>query len=151
MKYIKTIVTLIERAEKKGTAKINTREKDWYTGWTGDIIEKYRVDIKEGKAILYHYGTHTATVNTVDNELEYYYGESVSDRDSLNTFVDYFSIEPNFRYFPSTETFIYEDQKGREIMESTKEVLLSTLILITTPIWIVPFTLYEMFKAQQLK
>ena len=111
MKFIKTIENLLERAERKGTAHINGR-MSYAWGEKGDLEEKYKIHITRRNILfMYHWGTLTATINLNTLEIENYYGESVSDRDSLNTLVYCLGIAPNFRYLPSKDLFIYEDEK----------------------------------------
>lgn len=108
MKYIKTIDTLLTKAQEKGESKINGRMAlGW--GMLGDLEEKYSIEIDGNKLTMNHWGTETIEIDTDTNEIVSYYGESNSDRDSLNTLVDCLGIAPNFRYLPSKNLFIYED------------------------------------------
>lgn len=107
MKFIKTIDTLLAKAEQKGFARINGRYNDGYG--LGELEEKYSIKIEDNILTMKHWGTVTAQINLHDNTLEYHYGESVSDRDSLNTLVYCLGIAPNFRYLPSKDLFIYEN------------------------------------------
>lgn len=108
MKFIKTIEVLLEKAKEKGTAQINGRMSHW-GGAKGDLEEKYKIHItRKNILFMYHWGTLTATINLNTLEIENYYGESVSDRDSLNTLIYLLGINGKFRYFPSTDKFIYE-------------------------------------------
>ena len=107
MKFIKTIETLLTKAQEKGEAKINGRYFDGYG--KGEIEEKYAIEIDGNKLIMRHWGTQTIEIDTDTNEIVSYYGESNSDRDSLNTLVYCLGIAPNFRYLPSKNLFIYED------------------------------------------
>ena len=107
MKYIKTIENLLEKAENKGKAILNGRYRDY--GYVGDLEEKYAIEIDGNKLIMRHWGTQTIEINTDTKEIVSYYGQSNSDRDSLNTLVDCLGIAPNFRYLPSKNLFIYED------------------------------------------
>ena len=108
MKYIKTIEGLLNKAEQKGQAKINGRmNMGW--GMIGDLEEKYAIEIDGNKLIMRHWGTQTIEIDLSVNEIVSYYGESNSDRDSLNTLVDCLGIKPNFRYLPSKDLFIYEN------------------------------------------
>lgn len=108
MKYIKTIETLLIKAQEKGEANINGRmNMGW--GMVGDLEEKYSIEIDGNKLTMNHWGTETIEIDTDTNDIVSYYGESNSDRDSLNTLVDCLGISPNFRYLPSKNLFIYED------------------------------------------
>ena len=97
----KTIVTLIERASRKGTARAYS-----YTGYYGEKqhIEKYRVVSDEGRWLLYHYGTLTATVT--DGIGKVVYGESRSDVDSIQTFLMELTRQaPELHFYPSRDVF----------------------------------------------
>lgn len=97
----KTILTLIERASRKGIAKAFS-----YRGEYGEKqhVEKYRVISDEGRWLLYHYGTLTATVT--DSVGEVVYGESRSDLDSITTFLNTLSGgAPEMHYYPSKDLF----------------------------------------------
>lgn len=108
MKFIKTIENLLNKAESKGEAILNGRMSlGW--GMIGDLEEKYAIEINGNKLVMRHWGTQTIEIDLSVNEIVSYYGESNSDRDSLNTLVYCLGIAPNFRYLPSKDLFIYED------------------------------------------
>jgi len=110
-KTIKTVETLIERAQAnyektgKGLAKINRRQRDMWG--VGDLQEVYRVETDGQSISLYHYGTLTAKVT--NNHIEYVYGRSVSDADSVATFLNktaqQFGVVYNASYRPSIDRF----------------------------------------------
>ena len=89
-----TLTNLIERAQrnKEGKAVLNGRITEW-GGYKGPLEEKYAIAL-EGNAIvrLRHWGTETLVINTVTKEILDYYGESNSDRDSMNFVLDYFDM-----------------------------------------------------------
>ena len=111
-KTIKTVETLIERAQAnyektgKGVAKVNRRSVD---GWdyTNELQEVYRVETDGQSISLYHYGTLTAKVT--NNHIEHIYGQSVSDADSVATFLNetaqQFGVVYNAGYRPSVNRF----------------------------------------------
>ena len=107
MKFIKTNEGLLNKAEQKGEAKINGRYNDGYG--LGELEEKYAIEIEGNTLVMRHWGTQTIEIDLSVNEIVSYYGESNSDRDSLNTLVYCLGIAPNFRYLPSKDLFIYED------------------------------------------
>lgn len=107
MKFIKTIEGLLSKAEQKGEAILNGRYFDGYS--KGELEEKYAIEIEGHKLVMRHWGTQTIEIDLSTNKIVSYYGESVSDRDSLNTLVYCLGMEPNFRYLPSKDLFIYED------------------------------------------
>ena len=109
---IKTVVNLIEKAQSRidengtGRAQLNGRMRGF--GYIGRLEEKYAVSFNENKFHLYHWGTKTLTIDLAVGRLEEFYGESVSDRDSMNTVLRYFNFDGGFRYFPSKHEFIFE-------------------------------------------
>lgn len=108
MKYIKTIEKLLIKAQEKGEASLNGRMSlGW--GMVGNLEEKYAIEIFRNKLIMRHWGTQTIEIDLNMKEIDSYYGESNSDRDSLNTLVYCLGIAPNFRYLPSKDLFIYEE------------------------------------------
>ena len=57
MKFIKTIETLLNKAENKGQAILNGRYFDWYS--KGELKEKYAIEIDGNKLVMRHWGTQT--------------------------------------------------------------------------------------------
>jgi hypothetical protein len=133
MAYLtKTLETLIERAERKGTAAKRVREGSimgnqlWgmsveeqreYVKST-PMVEQWRVTVQrtkqDGEAykniIVDHYGTEIAFIIVNETrgttDLHNYYGESNSDRDALNGLCSHYGIDRGFSYRPSTGEFI---------------------------------------------
>jgi len=108
MKRIKLIEQLYSKAKEQGHAKVNGRMR-YYGGHVGELQEKYAITINNNILTMRHWGTQTIKIDLVNNNIIEYYGESISDRDSLNTLVNMLGIAPNFRYLPSKDLFIYED------------------------------------------
>lgn len=110
----KTILSLIERASRKGIAKVYS-----YTDYYGnpEHVEKYRVVVEStgaGKWSLYHYGTLTATVAGGVGTVEY--GQSKSDIDSIQTFISELTgYTPELHYYPSRDVFTVV--KGGKVVE----------------------------------
>ena len=118
MKHIKTIETLYNKAMTKyeknklaltdvgavGVAKING------TMWGSTYRqERYKIEVSDNYITLSHWGTQTLKIRKSDNEIVEYYGESNSDRDSMNTLLNLVDIyNVYFRYFPSKHEFIKE-------------------------------------------
>ena len=103
----KTVLTLIERAGRKGMAKINAYHIDWYG--CREKVEKYRV-VKDGNNWkLYHYETLTATVKNGIGKVVW--GQSRSDLDSIQTFlIELTGKAPEMHYYPSKDVFqVLED------------------------------------------
>lgn len=148
-KKIQTIIDLTTRARKRvqanwkhsnktatsvaqGVATLNRREiiRNWGgNSFKGDMQQVYRVEIDEtgfGACTyrLYHYETETVNVLVEPNgAYEFYnlYGESVSDRDSVVTFLEYVtgacfraSFKPSrdeFTVWDSGENILYQTDK----------------------------------------
>lgn len=90
-KTIETVRTLVERAERKGVAIKRARQRDMWG--VGDLQEVYRVE-NDGKHVeLYHYETLTAKVDIEKKQIVSIYGESRSDADSVETFLDTVGIK----------------------------------------------------------
>lgn len=71
---------------------------------TRDGIKVYEMFLLDGKdLILRHYGTTTLVYDTSKKIIKDYYGESASDRDSMNTLLDLVGHDQRFyfRYGPS--------------------------------------------------
>ena len=107
---MKTLEKLFIKAEKSGHANLNGRMTDYGFGYAykGDLESKYRVTLIDDILTLEHWGTETLKINISTKEIIEYYGESMSDRDSMNYTLEYFDISGKFRYFPSKEKFILE-------------------------------------------
>lgn len=102
----KQLEKLIEKALYKGEAVVNGRKSYW--GGKGDLEEKYAIKIDGNILKLRHWGTETLVIDTRKKKVLEWYGESVSDRDSMNYIKDKFGIEGRFRYRPSVDEFSYE-------------------------------------------
>lgn len=102
----KQITNLLAKAQEKGQAIVNGRMRDY--GYVGHLEEKYAIEIEGSELVMRHWGTQTIEIDLIKNEIVSYYGESVSDRDSLNTLIHLLGIEGKFRYFPSKDLFILE-------------------------------------------
>lgn len=98
---IKTIVKLYERACDKVFAKINGRRMGY-----GTLEEKYSVEVDGQRVTLKHWGTTTLIIN--GSNIEYWYGQSKSDVDSMNTMLRLLDIDGKFRFFPSRHEFVFE-------------------------------------------
>lgn len=103
---MKTLEKLIERAGRKGEATLNGRMSYDY-GRVGNLREKYAVKIDDNIVQLRHWGTETLVIDTAKKEVLDWYGESSSDRDSMNYILSEFGIDGRFRYRPSIDEFSY--------------------------------------------
>lgn len=99
----KTLDKLINRAEEKGFARLNGRQRGY--GYVGDLEEKYSVEIKNNTVVLNHWGTETLRIDTVNKKILYIYGESVSDRDSVNHMLYRFKMPYHVHFYPSRYEF----------------------------------------------
>ena len=116
-KTLKTVITLMKRAERKGVAIKRVREQD--TWGVGDLKEVYRVENNSKTISLYHYETLTAKVNLENMQLIEIYGESRSDSDSVATFLSELGFKNfDFGFKPVNGGFwlsTYKDGKRQEI------------------------------------
>lgn len=103
----KQLEKLIEKALYKGEAVVNGRKSYW-GGNKGELEEKYAIVIEGNILKLRHWGTETLAIDTCKKKVLEWYGESNSDRDSMNYIKDKFGIEGMFRYRPSIDEFSYE-------------------------------------------
>ena len=99
-KRIKTIETLVERAQRRGTAVQSKRIEDGMYTYSMVTKEVYRVEITEERAQLFHYGTLTAEIDLLANKVVKVYGQSLSDADSVATFLNIFGFNVDFGYRP---------------------------------------------------
>lgn len=104
----KQIETLIERAERKGEASLNGRMTYSY-GSVGELREKYAIKIDGDTLQLRHWGTETLVIDMNNKTILDWYGESSSDRDSMNYIIRRFNIGGRFKYRPSVDEFSYID------------------------------------------
>jgi hypothetical protein len=126
-----TLLTLIERAERKGEAQKRVRQGNIMGNahsW-GMTAQQWREYVKSTPIVVqwevkiytlafqtvevYHYDTLIFKAeNFMPNgwRLLEWYGESASDRDALNGLVYHFGMsgKHSFRYFPSKSLFIDE-------------------------------------------
>ena len=108
MKKIKLIENLYNKALKNGQATINGR---YFNGSTfGELEPKYEIYIDDTHVLLYHWGTLTLNYSKAQNMILQYYGQSNSDRDSINTLLDLLGSTERMRYFPSTGRFLTQSQ-----------------------------------------
>ncbi|UVD43065.1 hypothetical protein [Enterococcus phage TJE1] len=116
-KTIETVITLMERAEKKGVAIKRARQRDRWG--VGELQEVYRVE-NNGKTVsLYHYETLTAKVDLENMQLIEVYGESRSDSDSVATFLSELGFTNfDFGYKPVNGGFWLFTNKDGERQEA---------------------------------
>lgn len=94
MKIIKTVDTLIERAERNGESHASRNGVQVYATEANNM--------RGGMFRLFHYGTETVILKHTDSHavLVGVYGESVSDAESLNTVMNYYGIPVQFGFRP---------------------------------------------------
>ena len=107
---MKTLEKLFIKAEKSGHANLNGRiiDRDFGYVYKGDIESKYRVTLIDNVLTLEHWGTETLKINILTKEIIDFYGQGVSDKDSMNYTLSYFGLNGKVRYFPSKEKFTLE-------------------------------------------
>lgn len=104
----KQLENLLQKAQIKGEAIKNGRKTYWY-GDKGDLEEKYAIVVDENIVRLRHWGTETLVVDTDKKKVLEWYGESNSDRDSMNFIINRFGLGGRFRYRPSVDEFSYNE------------------------------------------
>ena len=113
MKRIKLIEELCLLAQERAK---NT-ERGYGTATrnrVGTAVYQVIVDRNNHTAVLKHYGTVTILYDYRDKVLVSWYGESVSDRDSMNTFMRMLGEDRyTFRYGP-VMGFVMEDEHGTQ-------------------------------------
>jgi hypothetical protein len=124
MALSKTLQSLLERAERKGTAVKRVREGAVMdnSGWgmtaseraeyikSTPMINQWEVNryVLSGEVVeVHHYDTLIAKFECKfgEWELTYWYGQSNTDRDALNGLCDHFGVNRGFRYRPSIDSF----------------------------------------------
>lgn len=104
-KQVKIVETLVNKAiadlDKSKRVRVNAR-MNYGWGQKGELEEKYAVeyDATARTLTLTHWGTDTLTINLDTREVVDYYGESVSDRDSINQVLTMFAIKKYATYRP---------------------------------------------------
>ena len=113
----KLLTNLIERAERTGSANLNGRiiERDYGHVYKGDLEEKYHIDIHKNILTFRHWGTETLKADLSTKKVISFYGQSVSDRDSLNYLTNHFSLPYSFRWLPSKDEFQMINTENKEI------------------------------------
>lgn len=103
MRRIKSIEKLYHRAINSYDeyARITGRK-----GGQGPIVDKYELFFHYDHLVLAHYETITLIIDD-RNRLAYWYGESQSDANSMNTILDILNIPGNFVYRPVNGGFNY--------------------------------------------
>lgn len=110
MKHIKIIQDLVERSRRN-----NSRYAAHYR--FGDPV--YEVRWEEDICTLKHHGTVTVKYDVANQELLEWYGEGVSDRDSMNTFLYHMGdTEFLFRY-GRRMGFILQNNRGEQFETNT--------------------------------
>ena len=111
-----TLDKLIERASRKGEAILNGRQSYGF-GQVGRLEEKYAVVIDGDTVALRHWGTQTLKINTRTKEILDVYGESVSDRDSVNYMLTRYSIPYHVHFYPSRYEFELHQDGTEKVVE----------------------------------
>lgn len=111
MKYNKTIDTLFERARTRANIS------DLRTGLAilkRRGVEVYRIEynLNNYTVKLYHYRTMTLYYDLRERDIISWYGESVSDRDSMNTLLHILNhVGHHFRY-GTNMGFVIQETEG---------------------------------------
>jgi hypothetical protein len=111
MKSIKAIEDLyrkaVERAAYEETAIGHTTLRR-----NGIVVYQVFINWDRNEAVLSHYGTTTIRYNMLTRELVEWYGEGVSDRDSMNTFMACLNEDRYYFRYGSRMGFVMEDEWG---------------------------------------
>ena len=101
---------LLNKATQSGKANVNGRISYGY-GYKGELESKYSATINNDILTFTHWGTKTLELDLKGRTIIEYYGESVSDRDSLNDVLNYFNLSNlgRFHFYPSKALFELED------------------------------------------
>lgn len=101
---------LLSKATQSGHANVNGRASYGY-GYKGELESKYSATINNDILTFTHWGTKTLELDLKGRTIIEYYGESVSDRDSLNDVLNYFNLSNlgRFHFYPSKDLFELED------------------------------------------
>lgn len=128
-KTLKTIITLAERATKKGTAQMKGRntyglQMTYEEKMSLPLEEKYRIEYTPNVQELYHWGTLTARIQ--NDKCVYIYGRGMADADSIYTFLNHFGIDRyELGYKPKNGGFYVRDLfKAPEDTESKDEYMI---------------------------
>ena len=96
------LLTLIERAERKGqaTRRVGAGLEQWGVKYETNGFTHEKVEV-------FHYGTRIFNAEKISNNwhLISWYGESKSDSEALNGLCNYYDIDESFRYRPSLGQF----------------------------------------------
>ena len=101
---------LLNKATQSGQSNINGRMSYDY-GEKGPLESKYSATINNDILTFTHWGTKTLELDLKGRTIIDYYGESVSDRDSLNDVLSYFNLSNlgRFHFYPSKDLFELEE------------------------------------------
>lgn len=101
---------LLSKATQSGQANVNGRMSYGY-GYKGELESKYSATINNDILVFTHWGTKTLELDLKGRTIIYFYGESVSDRDSLNDVLAFFNLTSlgRFHFYPSKSEFTLED------------------------------------------
>lgn len=105
----KMLEKLVQKADIKGLARINGRQRDY--GYVGELEEKYAVTIDKEKntVSLRHWGTQTLELDYKNDKIIDIYGQGNSDRDSVNYILNKFNSGYHVHYYPSRFDFELHD------------------------------------------
>lgn len=114
----KQLQNLVEKAQEKGFAKVNGRQREYYgfgSSWESEIMEKYSVEIKNNIVKLKHWETKTLEIDIKNKKVLDVYGISNSDRDSVNFILNKFNMPYHVHFYPSREKFELHDDSENVI------------------------------------
>lgn len=104
----KQLEKLLDKALKTGSANLNGRNREF--GYVGRLESKYRMtyDNETGDLQVYHWGTCILKFGSLKASkpiVKYFYGQSKSDRDTLQFLFDRFDTGYKASFRPSVNEF----------------------------------------------
>lgn len=106
---IKIVEKVLDKVMHEGKREYHVNGRMHNYPNVGELEERYGAYIKNNVLTFRHWGTDTIIINLDNNDIIDYYGEGVSDRDSLNSVLDYLNIKgKKFHYYPSKDLFKLE-------------------------------------------
>ena len=107
---------LVTKAQEKGFAEVNGRKYKYDYGCKGILKEKYSIEIENNILRLKHWGTLTLEIDIDNKKVINVYGNSSSDRYSINFILNEYNLPFHVHYYPSRDTFELHDEQDNVIM-----------------------------------
>lgn len=107
MKYLDKLVM---KAEEEGFANVNGRMWDEWSQGHGPLQSKASVKLEGNALTVTHWGTIVLTANLFSGNITGYYGQSATDREIINYFINLYRLESTggAHYYPSKDLFLID-------------------------------------------